>query len=81
MDNQTTNQILYKDECYAIQGPVFEVYKEMGSGFLEAVYQECLEKELNTREIPFESQKLLKLAYKGEPLKREYRADVLCYGM
>jgi len=41
-------KIMYKDESYAIQGAVFEVYREMGCGFLEAVYQECLLKELQT---------------------------------
>ncbi len=40
-------KILYKDECFAIQGAVFDVYREMGCGYLEAVYQECLEKELS----------------------------------
>jgi GxxExxY protein len=50
--NQVMSKILYKDEVYAIQGAVFEVYREMGCGFLEAVYQECLEKELNFRRIP-----------------------------
>ena len=42
----TKEKILYKDECYSIQGAIFEVYNEMGSGFLEAVYQECLDKGL-----------------------------------
>ena len=41
-----TETILFKDESYAIQGAIFEVYREMGCGFLEPVYQECLEKEL-----------------------------------
>lgn len=45
--------IVYKDECYLIIGACFEVYKEMGSGFLAPVYQECLEKELRRRNIPF----------------------------
>ena len=80
VDSKTDNQILYKDECYAIQGAVFEVYREMGSGFLESVYQECLEKEFCSRSIPFESQKWLKLAYKGEPLEQAYKADIVCYG-
>ena len=48
--------LIYKEECYAIQGAVFDVYKEMGCGFLEAVYQECLVKELNNRNIPFLAQ-------------------------
>lgn len=60
------NEILFRDECYAIQGAVFEVYRELGCGFLEAVYQECLEKELKRRGIPFIAQQELKLFYKGE---------------
>jgi GxxExxY protein len=80
-DTKNTNEkILYKDECYAIQGAVFEVYREMGCGFLEAVYQECLEKELATREIPFASQQELKLTYKGQLLRRTYKPDLICYG-
>ena len=42
-------ELLYKEEVYEIQGAIFEVYKELGSGFLEAVYQECLEYELADR--------------------------------
>ena len=44
--------ILYREEAYSIQGAVFDVYREMGCGFLEAVYQECMEKELTRRGIP-----------------------------
>lgn len=73
-------KILYKDEVYAIQGAVFEVYRELGCGFLEAVYQECLEKELNLRGIPFESQKELRLSYKGDVLNLTYKPDLVCYG-
>jgi len=72
-------EILYKDESYRIQGAVFEVYREMGCGFLESVYQECLEKELAMQGIPFVSQKELKLTYKGRPLRQTYRADLICY--
>jgi GxxExxY protein len=71
--------IIYKDEVYAIQGAVFEVYREMGSGFLEAVYQECLERELKRGNIPFESQKELVLKYKGELLNQKYKPDLICY--
>jgi GxxExxY protein len=39
------SELLYRDETFAIRGACFEVYKEMGSGFLEAVYQECLKIE------------------------------------
>lgn len=40
-------EILFANEAYKIQGAVFEVYREIGCGFLEAVYQECLEKEFS----------------------------------
>ena len=72
-------KLLYKEEVYEIQGAVFEVYKEMGGGFLESVYQECLEKELTTRSIPFESQKELILTYKGAPLNHTYKPDFIFY--
>lgn len=73
------NELLYRDECYSIQGAIFEVYREMGSGFLEAVYQECLEKELRRRGIPFIAQQELRLFYKGEELKQSYKPDLICY--
>lgn len=73
------NELLFKEECYEIQGAIFEVYKEMGCGFLEAVYQECLEKELAKCDIPFQPQVKLHLDYKGEPLKQTYIPDFICY--
>tara|TARA_R110002049_G_scaffold253936_1_gene429332 strand:+ start:512 stop:916 length:405 start_codon:yes stop_codon:yes gene_type:complete len=72
-------ELMFKQECYAIQGAVFEVYRELGSGFLEAVYQECLERELMTREIPFRHHPTLKLKYKGVPLTQMYQPDLICY--
>ena len=72
-------EILYREECYQIQGVVFEVYREIGSGFLEAVYQECLEKELSKRGIPFVAHPELGLSYKGEPLCQTYIPDFICH--
>ena len=72
-------KILYKDEGYQIYGAIFEVYKVMGSGFLEAVYQECLEREFLLRKIPFEPQKKLTLSYKDKPLSQIFSVDFLCY--
>ena len=71
--------LLYREECYAIQGAVFEVYREMGCGFLEAVYQECLERELADRGVPFLAQEELQLCYKGAPLRQRYQPDLICY--
>lgn len=73
-------KIHFKDERYAIQGAVFEVYREMGSGFLEAVYQECLEREFLRSGIPFVAQSELRLYYKGEALLQMYKPDFICYG-
>jgi len=73
------DSILYRDECYHIQGAVFEVYREMGCGFLEAVYQECLERELKRRNIPFVAQPILNLVYKGELLTQTYKPDLICF--
>ena len=72
--------IVYKEESYQIVGAAFEVYNYLGHGFLEAVYQECLELEFRKRGIPYEREKVLKLYYKGEELKQTYRADFICYG-
>ena len=62
-------ELIYKEESYAVIGACFEVYNDKGCGFLEAVYQECLELELGMRRIPFDPKSELKLAYKGQPLK------------
>jgi GxxExxY protein len=72
-------KIIYKEESYAIQGAIFEVYREMGCGFLESVYQECLEKELKERNIPFIAQPELELTYKGEILSQKYKPDIICF--
>ena len=72
--------LLYAEETYAIRGAVFEVYREMGSGFLEPVYQECLEIELNRMSLPYVAQRELKLTYKGDPLIQTYKPDFVCFG-
>ncbi len=71
--------LLLEKESYAIRGAVFDVYREMGCGFLEAVYQECMEKELRLRCIPFVAHRELMLTYKGEPLEQTYKPDLVCY--
>jgi GxxExxY protein len=75
----TVKEILYADEGYAIQGAIFEVYRQMGCGFLESVYQECLEIELTGRGIPFIAQKQLDLHYKSRLLQQKYKPDLICF--
>ncbi len=71
--------LIYEKECYVIRGAIFEVYKETGNGFLESVYQECLEREFQTQIIPFVSKPELTLCYKGSPLSHIFIPDFICY--
>jgi GxxExxY protein len=72
-------RLLYAAEVYAIQGAMYEVNRQMGSGFLEAVYQECLAIEFAARGIPFVANKALSLTYKGRLLRPTYVADFVCF--
>jgi GxxExxY protein len=71
--------MIFSEESYQILGACFEVYKEKGCGFLEAVYQECLEMEFGIREIPFVLRAELKLTYKGRLLEQFYQPDFVCF--
>ena len=72
-------EIIYKDESYRIMGACFEVYKEMGCGFVEPVYQECLEMEFTLQGLIFKPQAELALSYKGRPLKQKYNPDFILF--
>ncbi len=72
--------ILLKQEVYRIIGCAFEVYNDLGTGFLEPVYQEAFELELRDQGIEFEAQKRLQIFYKGRPLSKEYVADLIVIG-
>jgi GxxExxY protein len=71
-ENQSTDPI-----GYSITGACFEVYNELGNGYLEDVYQESLELELSERRISFVAQPKLPSYYKGCALRRSYQADLL----
>jgi GxxExxY protein len=71
--------LLFEKESYSVLGACFEVYKDKGCGFLETVYQECLELEFEIQGIPFRPQQELELTYKGRPLRQKYYPDFLCY--
>ena len=64
---------------HAIIGAALEVHRVLGPGFLEAVYQEALAKELGVRSIPFRVQCEIPVFYKGEKLSTAYRADFICF--
>ena len=63
-------ELLLREEVYAIVGAAFEVYNELGTGFLEAVYQEALAAEFTLRKIHYVPQQEIQVNYKGKPLKK-----------
>ncbi|MCX6940576.1 MAG: GxxExxY protein [Verrucomicrobia bacterium] len=73
------SKLMLEKETYEILGACFEVYKEKGCGFLEAVYQECLEIEFELRGLPARALVPLPLTYKERLLKKKYEADFICF--
>lgn len=73
-------ELIYKEECYAIVGACFNVYKDKGCGFLEPVYHECMEIELAHQTIPFIAKPNLSISYRGRSLKQHYEPDLICHG-
>lgn len=72
-------ELLFKKEVYNIVGAAINVHKELGPGFLEAVYQEALEIEFKIQEIPFVPQPKIQIFYRDKPLKKYYEPDYLVY--
>src|SRR5882724_2143280 len=64
---------------YAIIGAAMEVHKQLGCGFLEAVYQEALAIEFSKRDIPFRREVHLPIHYKGQLLSTAYCVDFICF--
>ena len=73
------NEVIYREESYKIMGACFEVYREKGCGFLEAVFQECLGLEFAQQAIPHAAHPVLRLQYKGQPLLQTYTPDFVCF--
>jgi len=64
---------------YRIRGCVYEVFKQLGYGFLEKVYERALLRELQLRGLRAETQVPIKVSYK-DIVVGEYFADVLVEG-
>jgi len=71
--------LLYEEDTYKIIGAAIEVHKTLGMGFLEAVYQEALEKEFKLQNIPYRREVTFPVYYKSELLESKYKADFVCY--
>ena len=71
--------LLFEEETFRIRSAVFEVSKQLGIGFLEAVYQEALALEFEERDIPYVASPALGVMYKGKLLSQTYRPDFVCF--
>lgn len=77
--NLKSENLLYKNEVFQIIGAGFEVYNELGNGFLEKVYEDALKIEFSRRGLSFKSQVQLPIKYKGVFLERNYQADFILF--
>ena len=66
-------------QTYAIIGAAMEIHRQVGHGFLEAVYQDAAVFEFDLRNVPFEKEVSLPVRYKNTLLPSHYRADFICY--
>jgi len=71
--------LLLEEETRAILGACFEVYREKGCGFIEDVFEECLEIEFGLRGIPFVEQPCVDMTYKGRKLRKSCVPDFVCF--
>ena len=71
--------LIYREDVFAVIGACFGVYNELGSGFLEDVYQEALERELCDRRIPSNAKPKLEIHYKGKLLTKKYEPDFVLH--
>ena len=76
--SQITQIIMTENDItYEIRGAIYDVYKALGPGLLESVYEEALVFELEQRGLSVERQKQVPIIYKGNVLKTELRLDLL----
>jgi GxxExxY protein len=79
MPDLLANQFPLKDETYIIIGAAMEVHNHLGGGFLENVYHEAFEIELNKQSIPYLRQPSIDIIYKGHKLSKHYFPDFVCF--
>jgi GxxExxY protein len=75
----SAGNLLFEEGSYAIIGACFAVYKNKGCGFLEPVYQECLEIEFDFLGLQAQPKMALQLEYRGKILRQTYQPDFICF--
>ncbi len=70
-------KLLYEDLTYKIIGAAQEVYKELGHGYLESVYEDALCYELDLKNLSYQRQIELDVHYKNTVFERRFRVDLL----
>ncbi len=73
------DKLIFREECYRIIGACLAVYQDKGNGFVEPVYQDALEIELEMAGIPFDPQRNYPIHYRGRHLRHTYTPDLLCF--
>lgn len=76
---ENRGNLIFEEETFRIRTAVFEVSRQLGIGFLEAVYQEALALEFEAQGIPFTAFPALGVSYKGTLLTATYRPDFVCF--
>jgi GxxExxY protein len=75
-NDTNTEKIIYKRLSFKVIEACFEVHNILGPGFSEKIYEEALSRELGSRGIGYERQKLVEVIYKDEKIG-EYRLDMV----
>jgi len=75
MKKRVIKRFLYKELTYTIIGIAMKVHKQLGPGFLEAVYEEAFTVELRSQKVSFRNQVPFDIFYGDYKLKKKYRAD------
>jgi GxxExxY protein len=68
-----------QDETRLIIGLAYDIHKHLGRGFLEIVYKDAMEYELNTRDVLYEREKEYRIAYKKIILPHKFYADFVVF--
>lgn len=71
--------MILKKKSYDLIGILFEVHGNLGGGFLEAVYKDAIEYELNQNRIAFEREKEFTVHYKAIILPHRFYADFVVF--